>query len=224
MAKKIIEKYNDKLSSLYDDASNGEFRWTPPLELKKIIKPFLKKHLIVLDVGVGTGQTSEIFIKKGASVTGIDISQKMLDLAGSKYKFKTLIKHDITKGLPEVLKSEKFDIIVASGIFEFTKDMENILKNLLKLLESNGIIVLTYEVFGENNAYESKKTAPLGDGIKPELPKLLRFNVYRRTPEEINSLIQGLKLKIKKRKIFTAYYKSEQKIPVKYEIILTKLK
>ena len=221
--KKIIEEYNDQLASIYDKASKGEFAWTPPRELENLIQKYLKKNLNVLDVGVGTGQTSEIFINSGARVTGIDISQKMLALAGSKYKFKTLIKHDITKGLPEVLKKEKFDIIVASGIFEFTKDMENVLKNLLKILESNGIIVFTYEVFGENNPYESKKTAPLGYGIKPEIPKLLRFHVYRKTPNEINSILKTLRLTPLARKFFTAYYKSEQKIPVPYEIILTKL-
>jgi predicted TPR repeat methyltransferase len=220
MVKKFIEQYNDKLSSVYDKASKGEFAWTPPKELKKLIKQHLKKDLNVLDIGVGTGQTAKIFINSGASVTGLDISQKMLASAGSKLKFKELIRHDIEKGLPSELKKEKFDIIVACGILEFVRDIEKVLKDIKKLLKPNGLIVFTYEVFGEKNPYELKKTAPLGEGIKPEIPKLMRFKVYRRTPMEINKIVEKMMLKVYKRKIFTSYLKSSQKTPVIYEIIL----
>jgi predicted TPR repeat methyltransferase len=222
MAKKIIEKYNDKLAGVYDKATSGEFRWTPPIELTKIIKPHLGKNLAVLDIGVGTGQTSKIFIKRGAAVTGIDISQKMLDVAFSKYKFERLIKHDLEKGLSHIDLKSKFDIIVAIGVLEFIKNPKKLLYDLKKLLKDEGIIVLTYELYEKNNTYGLGKTAPLGEIVGPDIPKLLRFKVYRKTPHEINFILKSLGLNTLARKFFTAYYKSEQKIPVPYEIILAK--
>ena len=39
----------------------------------------------ILDVGVGTGVFGDLFAQLGASVTGVDISPRMLELAGAKH-------------------------------------------------------------------------------------------------------------------------------------------
>src|SRR6266705_1325930 len=78
--KKYIEKYNDLLSTKYDEATQGEFKWIPPAVFLKNVKPYIQSHIDVLDIGVGTGQSSQAIIQQGANVTGIDISEKMLSL------------------------------------------------------------------------------------------------------------------------------------------------
>lgn len=219
---KLVEQYNNKLALVYDEATGGEFAWLAPAKLEQNIKPHIKTKKNVLDLGVGTGQTSAIFIKKGLSVTGIDISQTMLDIAGSKLKFKKLIKHDLEKGLSEIKLQEKFDIVVAVGVFEFISDLKKILSEIKKLLKPNGVIAFTYEVFEKDNPHGIKKVSMLGAEVKPEIPKLLRFKVYRRTPKEVDVILNNLKLKVLSRESFTAYLKSALKIPVPYEIIIVR--
>ncbi|RDA93443.1 hypothetical protein CP533_2658 [Ophiocordyceps camponoti-saundersi (nom. inval.)] len=63
----------------------------------------------VLDVGCGTGHpVSAYFAEKGCAVTGVDISQVMVDLCRSKIKG-TFIKADMTTFEPE----GKFDVVLA---------------------------------------------------------------------------------------------------------------
>ncbi|RDA86587.1 hypothetical protein CP532_5982 [Ophiocordyceps camponoti-leonardi (nom. inval.)] len=63
----------------------------------------------ILDVGCGTGHpVSTYFAEKGCAVTGIDVSQVMVDLCRSRIKG-TFIKADMTAFEPE----GKFDVVLA---------------------------------------------------------------------------------------------------------------
>lgn len=217
--KKIIERYNDLLSGKYDEATLGEFKWSPPPVLKRYIKPYIKQGGLVLDVGVGTGQTASIFLEKGLSVTGIDISQNMIDISRSKYASLRLIKIDAEKGLLKYFSHESFDIIVAVGILEFVKDIKKTLNEMKRLLKKNGVIAFTFEVFDPHS--DSKKTAYLGHGIEP-IPPLLKFKVYRRSPLEIETTLKKLSLRVLVRKEFTGYVKTANKIPVPYGFYIVK--
>jgi len=217
--KKLIEEYNDLLSNKYDKATQGEFKWLATIKLNKYIRPYIKNDLEVLDIGVGTGQTSKIFIDQGLSVIGVDISEKMLTEAQSKFKFKKLVKYDIEQGLINIFSKEKFDIIVAIGIFEFIKNIKKVLNEMKWLLKRDGIISFTYEVYEPNNRYRIKKIAPLGAGLE-KTPKLLNFMVYRRLPNEVESILKELSLKIIHREKFIGYLRSQLKIPVLYELLV----
>lgn len=78
----------------------------------------------VLDVGCGTGRMAVQLAKRGAYVVGIDISQHMLEIAKSiveKEGFQnkcTFIQDDFAKHV----FNEKFDISLALGFFDYTKD------------------------------------------------------------------------------------------------------
>jgi len=219
--KKLIEEYNNLLSTKYDEATQGDFKWLAPSRLVQNIMPYVKPDIDVLDIGVGTGQTSQTFIDQGGRVVGIDISEKMLVIAKAKFKFKKLIKYNIEKGLLNLFSQEKFDIIVAIGILEFIKDIKKILMEMKQLLKENGIIVFTYEMYDPHNTYRIKKVSPLGTGLEGA-PKLLNFTVYRRLPDEINSIIEDLSLQIVIRETFIGYLRSQLKIPVPYELLIVK--
>lgn len=217
--KKLIEKYNDLLSNKYDTATQGEFRWLAPTKLTEHIKPYIRNNLEVLDIGVGTGQTFKIFVDHEANVTGIDISEKMLSVAQSKYHYKKLIKHDIERGLLDLFPQEKFDIIVAVGILEFTENIQRVLSEMEQLLKAGGIIAFTYEIYEPNNKYGVEKVASLGAGLE-NAPELLNFKVYRRTPNEIDSILKDLSLEVISREQFIGYLRSQLKIPIPYELLV----
>lgn len=91
----------------------------------------------VLDIGCGTGRMSLELAKRGAKVTGIDFSQTMLDMATAVARQSgledrcTFVLDDFTK---HVFK-EKFDISLALGLFDYTKEPEVFLRKIRALTE-----------------------------------------------------------------------------------------
>ena len=88
----------------------------------------------ILDLGCGTGSFASKFHNKNTSITGVDISQNMLDIAGQKQLYNKLIKSDIN----EFLLSNKFmyDFILCLDVFEYTPDIEK----TISLLNGKNII------------------------------------------------------------------------------------
>ena len=150
--KKEIEKFSKIASEWWDP--EGKFKPLHkfnPVRIKYIkdnsIKHFKVKsnyfplrNLKILDIGCGGGLLSEPMSRLGADVTGIDASQKNINVAkihSSKKKLK--IKYICSS--PEKLNiKEKFDIILNMEIIEHVNDVNIFLKNSSKFLKKNGIM------------------------------------------------------------------------------------
>lgn len=94
----------------------------------------------VLDCGCGNGRYTVEMAKMGGIVTGVDFSKAMLEIAknyatknGVDIKF---IEDDISN-----LRG-KYDIVVASGVFDYVENSEGLLLKLRELAKD--FIVLTY--------------------------------------------------------------------------------
>jgi len=221
MKKKNIEEYNDKLAPVYNKVTKGEFKWIAPKKIAKKLLTFVKRRDIVLDLGCGTGQSAEPFIKKGCKVIGIDISSEMLKLARKKYKFWKLYKYDIEKRLKGLrFKRNFFDAIIAVGVLEFVKNFEKIMKEIVELTKLGGYIAFTYELLLRNRKLQSKKISLLGEDLVKPIPKLLLFKVYRYTPDEIKKILDRNKIKKLCSEKFIGYLKTKKKIPIYYQMII----
>jgi ubiquinone/menaquinone biosynthesis C-methylase UbiE len=218
----LLQKYNDKLSGVYDKVSHKpEFNWQAPDEVNKLLLPICKLGYKVLDVGIGTGQSTEKLYQIGCKITGIDISQKMLDVTCKKFPDWHLYKADIEKEFP-VLEKESFDIIIATGIFEFVVNLEKVIRKVYKLLKPTGIFCFTFEEYLPEHKLQHLKKSELGRGIKSPLSKSVSFYVYRHSLAEVLNILQNTKFKVLKEKQFTSYFKTGKKIPVIYRIVLAK--
>jgi ubiquinone/menaquinone biosynthesis C-methylase UbiE len=102
------------------------------------------KNKVVADLGCGEGYCSEKFKNNGAKkVYGIDISQKMIELANSR-KIKKIIfkKASITKtGLKKNLSDRTFAIFV----FNYLKKKEIIkaCKEMFRITKKNGLVYVS---------------------------------------------------------------------------------
>ena len=105
-----------------------------------------KSYERILDVGVGTGQTSKIFLDVGAQVVGLDISKNMLELANARYPFfHHLVQHNMDDPFCTVgVTPESFDTIVASGVLHFAKDLPFTLNELAVALVPGGVLSFTF--------------------------------------------------------------------------------
>lgn len=106
----------------------------------KNIKNLPLKSLKILDIGCGGGLVSEPMCRLGADVTGIDASNKNINIASTHAKKNNLdIKY--LNNSPEQIKTlNKFDIILNLEIVEHVEDVNLYLKSCSKLLKKGGIM------------------------------------------------------------------------------------
>ena len=81
----------------------------------------------VLDVGCGPGHLTRN-LAPDVSVTGIDLSPRMLEVASSERPQGRYELHDLHDPLPA--DWEPFDVVVAVGCLEFCRDLTGTLRNL----------------------------------------------------------------------------------------------
>ncbi len=120
----------------------------PPSKFKKVFEP-----------GIGNGRIAIPFSKKGYSITGVDISEKMLDqleqqlksnhISNIKYK-----KADITE-IP--FEDNSFDLCIIVHLFYFIKEWKKAVDEIARVV--NGSIILMNTGLGQeipliNNKYK----------------------------------------------------------------------
>lgn len=94
----------------------------------------------VLDLACGTGRIVPKLLDKKAQVTGIDLSEKMLEIARKKSSKAVFIQGDMEK-LPFV--EESFDIVIAAFAIVHLKNLKKCFDEVYRVLKDDGIFVLT---------------------------------------------------------------------------------
>ena len=102
----------------------------------------------VLDAGCGYGYYSILLARKGAIVTGIDISEKMIELAEKnaaqasvKCQFYVCDMQDLT-----IFDSNRFDLVTSSIVLGNLDDIAKACSEVFRVLKPNGIFT-----FSENH-------------------------------------------------------------------------
>jgi len=108
--------------------------------IKSLDKPF--KNIKILDIGCGGGLLSEPMCRLGASVVGIDASEKNIKVAKLHAK-KNKLKIDYKVASPEKIKTKlKFDVVLNMEIVEHVEDINFFIKESSKLLKKNGVMFI----------------------------------------------------------------------------------
>ncbi len=101
----------------------------------------LKDNYVIADIGSGTGISSELFLKNGNTVYGIEPNKEMRE-GGEKYLsgFKNFISINGTAE-DTTLKENSIDVITAGQAFHWF-DMVKAKKEFKRILKTNGYVVL----------------------------------------------------------------------------------
>ncbi len=84
----------------------------------------------ILELGCGTGLAGCVLKNSNSQVVGLDISQKMLNIAQEKNIYDELVCADILTYLSEKPIKGKFDLVLAFDVFCYIGNLETILKKL----------------------------------------------------------------------------------------------
>jgi len=152
--KKEIEKFSKMADEWWDP--NGKFK--PLHKFNPIRIQYIKENIIknfnlpknneplsginILDIGCGGGLLSEPMSRLGASVTGIDASEKNIQIAKLHSKKNKLKINYICSSPERINVKKKFDVILNMEIVEHVEDIELFLKSSSNLLKKNGLMFI----------------------------------------------------------------------------------
>ena len=104
----------------------------------------------ILEIGIGTGRIARRILERGCrSLTGLDISPKTIEVAGSQLRNFANVEL-ILADIAEFRRPESFDIACSVLTFMHVQDKVKALQNIVDSLRPDGYLVLSTE-----NASES---------------------------------------------------------------------
>ena len=147
----------EKFSKLAKDWWNPEGKFKPLHQFNPSRIQFIKERLIshfklnsntekpfkdinILDIGCGGGLLCEPLKRLGASITGIDASEKNIEIA--KFHAKEMnLNIDYIHSVPEKLNvKKKFDVILNMEVIEHVSNIDLFISNCSELTKKNGIM------------------------------------------------------------------------------------
>ena len=156
MSTTINKEENQKFSRLAEEwwDVNGKFKplhMFNPIRIEYItetIKKYYKlkskgnylKGLKILDIGCGGGLISEPMSRLGAKVTGIDASEKNIEVAKLHAKKNSLDINYLNTSPEKLDELEKYDIVLNLEIVEHVENVNLYIKSCNKLLKQNGLM------------------------------------------------------------------------------------
>lgn len=108
---------------------------------KKFLEPFIKelKNLKVLEIGCGNGSMVGYLKSLGIDILGIDMNEKYLKNAGSRFgkeSFKLMRGEDL------LFEDNSFDIVLSFDLLEHIPDTKKHLEEVKRVLKNNGKYLL----------------------------------------------------------------------------------
>jgi ubiquinone/menaquinone biosynthesis C-methylase UbiE len=150
-------------------------------KISKIIAPPAK----VLEIGCGTGNVSSFLARKGYVVTGCELYSEAINMAWSGF----LKVQGDAQSLP--FTHESFDIVCLFDMIEHFQDDVTPLKEAVKVLKKEGILVLTVPAreelwsYDDDKAYHKRRytkamveTALSRSGVTPLLLEYMFMSLY----------------------------------------------
>jgi predicted TPR repeat methyltransferase len=140
-----IRKVFDSFSEHYDDSMVGNLGYSIPSQLRAMLVGQDSHHFpFTLDMGCGTGLSGEAFQDLTEKLIGLDLSPKMLEVAGKKGLYDSLHETDICSFLKESMTS--FDLFLAADVFIYIGDLHEIFTLVKERAAAGGIFLFSTEL------------------------------------------------------------------------------
>jgi len=150
-----VERFSRIASEWWD--ANGKFRplhQMNPVRLQYIrdeicrhtgadrLAPSPLEGLRIVDIGCGGGLLCEPMTRMGASVTGVDPSQRNIEAAHNHAASQQLtIDYRINRAEDLVAAGERFDVVINMEVVEHVPDVPAFLQTCAKLLKPGGLML-----------------------------------------------------------------------------------
>jgi len=200
--------YNYKdVASDYDNLLK-QYKWKAPQVLYNNLSKYIQANTRLLDIGVGTGISSERFHQHQVELYGIDNSLEMLAICKAKNVFKEVLLMDVLKDKMPFPKAT-FDYVICSGLFHFFSTLDNIFTKITRVLKRDGYLAFTII---ENHQNEIQYSTESTHGV----------NVYQHSKDYIKSLTNQYGFTTLHEQYFSALKNLNTKETLEYKLIVLK--
>mgnify|MGYP006282818825 FL=1 len=112
----------------------------------------------VLEIGCGTGTITFGIAGQAKNVEAIDISERMIEVAGEKAKQNgiTHIHFQVGDAYHLPYENESFDVILLFNILHVVKDCQTVLKEAYRLLKPGGKLLTATDCYAEKSSWTSQ--------------------------------------------------------------------
>ncbi|PIR96806.1 MAG: hypothetical protein COT91_04615 [Candidatus Doudnabacteria bacterium CG10_big_fil_rev_8_21_14_0_10_41_10] len=156
---KINALYHDSIAESYD----VRMVFAHP-KVKELYSKIFSEYILprvsngdqfsALDIGCGSGYLEQFFSEKINNVLGIDVSEKMLELAKSKFPSFNFKNADVYEYLKE--NNQLFDLVISNSFYHHLKDYQAVLEQVARSVKPGGALYMGLEP----NYYSYRFLAP----------------------------------------------------------------
>jgi len=150
-----VAEYYDEWAEDYDQTL-AQWRYEAPEQAAGRLRSMIDTGSAVLDAGCGTGLSGKALREAGfATIDGIDVSQRSLDVAAKRGVYRNLQQVDMQK-LPLPCGDGTYGGLVCVGVMTYLPDSSDTLKEFSRIVHSGGAMVLTQrtDILQERNFAE----------------------------------------------------------------------
>jgi ubiquinone/menaquinone biosynthesis C-methylase UbiE len=198
----------DALAAGYDDWTGGG--WAANNVAVELLAPLGLRPSRVLDLGAGTGQTTEALARlfPEAAFTLVDPSQGMLDIARGKLPAETIVRSDATDSLRSTPHAS-WDLVAAIGCLELVPDMFEVLRLSASRLVPGGHLVASHEPVHGTSVQGQARSELSGGRV-----------VQRHTIEEVERRAAAYGLVRVADRVFEAFQRGDAGEGAVYELVV----
>lgn len=141
-----IQTLFDSYADHYDNHVQGSLQYQVPKQLHELLQLSgipENNTLTILDLGCGTGLCGAELASYARTMTGVDLSANMLEIAASRGCYTTLVKSDLIEFLTQ--DKESYDLIIAGDTVVYFADLSELLAKVNARLNVNGIFAFNIE-------------------------------------------------------------------------------
>ena len=142
-----IVTFFDRFADEFDEKLVSVLNYRVPGDLADLVdavtQPTGRALTRVLDLGCGTGLAGPCFARPGRTLTGVDLSPRMLDKARLQGCYTSLIEAEVVGFLTN--NASRYDLIVAADVLIYFGDLTAIFAGVARALEPDGLFALSIE-------------------------------------------------------------------------------
>jgi len=123
----------------------------PALLSKAVSKHIKAEPGNYLDLGCGTGLCATYLRPTASKLTGIDLSEKMLDQARKTDLYDELYCADIIDWLQQ--QDQDFDLIMAADVFVYIGELDTVFATASRLMQTGAVLAFSVEAMDDSADY-----------------------------------------------------------------------
>jgi len=139
-----IKDLFDQYADHFDVHLTQVLQYKIPQLIAQMVAPHLTgQQLDCIDLGCGTGLCADFLRQHSATLTGIDLSQNMLDQAASLNLYDDLFCAEITDYLFQ--SKQQVDLIIAADVLVYLGDLQRLMQGVTMTLRDQGLFCFSVE-------------------------------------------------------------------------------